>query len=715
MRNVYFVILFLFFSIGSFAQSFEKKDLSLEDAVLKSGSKFRPQNIAGLKFLGNSDNVIRTGDDKKEILVSKVKKLKWDTLLTLANFNQYTGLSLKSIPTVIETNDSCLVLNSKAGFYKYFYKVKRADLLLKLPESAENAEVCIKSGLVAFTNKNNIELQTKDGNVIKITDFSDPDIVSGQSIARNEFGIEKGLFWSDDGNMLAFYQKDESKVGTYPLVDITSTPASLNEIKYPMAGTANEIPRVGVYDVKSGTTIYLSTNEEEDHFITNLAWQPDGRYLFLAIINRDQNKMWLNKYDVKTGKKVKTLFEESNDKYIEPAVPVMFLNGDSGSFLWMSYRNGYKHLYRYDTDGNLLNEVTKGDFQINEIIGQDKSGSRVFVLAADEKGMNDVLYSCEVAKLNMKKVNLPVGSHDIILGNYGKYFIDNYSDYQTPRNINIIDDKGKDIQNILKSTNPLDSVKIGQMTFVDITAADGVTKLNGRLIKPYDFDSTQKYKVLVYVYGGPHAQMVKNYWLGGAPLWMYSLANTGYLVFTLDNRGSANRGFDFESVIHRNLGFNEIEDQMKGVEYIKSLPYADTTKMAVHGWSYGGYLTTYLMLKKPGIFKVGVAGGPVINWNWYEIMYGERYMDKPDENPDGYEKTNLLNYTSALTGDMLFINGSVDPVVVPQHSLAILKKFVEEGRQIDYFTYPMHEHNVTGPDRLHLMQKIINYLDEKLR
>jgi dipeptidyl-peptidase-4 len=714
MRNVYFVIVFVFLNFIIIAQNSEKKDLSLEDAVLNAGSKFRPQNIAGLKFLGNSDILIRISEDKKAILSSKVKTLKWDTLLAIDNFNKLGNSNLKTIPSIMESNDSCLILSSKGSFYRYFYKAKKVGLIFKIPEIGENHELNFKASNIAYTNKNNIELVYPDGGIDKVTDFEDQNIVAGQSIARNEFGIDKGLFWSNNGKMLAFYQKDESKVSVYPLVDITTTPASLNEIKYPMAGSANEIPRVGVYYLETQRTIYLETQEDnEDYFITNLAWDTNDKFIYLVILNRQQNKMWLNKYDVNTGKKVKTLFEESNERYIEPVFPVKFI--DANTFLWFSIRDGFRHLYRYDTEGKLLNEVTKGNFQINEIISFDKYSRKVHVLATDSSGMNDELYVCDVEKFNMKKLNLPMGVHDIKLGSGGKYIVDNYSNPDTPRNISILDKKGNEINRLLTSSNPLDSIKIGKMSFVEIMAADGVTKLNGRLIKPFDFDSTKKYKVLVYVYGGPHAQMVRNSWLGNASLWMYSLSNQGYLVFTLDNRGSENRGFDFESVIHRDLGYNEMEDQLKGVEYIKTLSYADTSKMAVHGWSYGGFLTTSLMLRKPGVFKVGVAGGPVINWNWYEIMYGERYMDTPEENAEGYEKTNLLNYASNLEGNMLFVHGSVDPVVVPQHTIAMLKKFIEEGKQVDYFVYPMHEHNVFGPDRYHLMQKIINYVDEKLR
>jgi dipeptidyl-peptidase-4 len=265
---------------------------------------------------------------------------------------------------------------------------------------------------------------------------------------------------------------------------------------------------------------------------------------------------------------------------------------------------------------------------------------------------------------------------------------------------------------LLESANKYDEYTIGSAEIKTIKAADGTTDLHTRLIKPSTFDPSKKYPVLVYVYGGPHAQMITNSFLDGANLWMYWMAEQGYLVFTVDNRGSDNRGFAFESVIHRNLGVNEMDDQLKGVDYLKSLPYVDANRLAVHGWSYGGFMTTSLMLRKPDVFKVGVAGGPVTDWNYYEIMYGERYMDTPAENKEGFEQSSTLNYVKNLKGKLLLIHGTSDDVVVMQNNFSLIKKFVEAQKQVDFFPYPMHKHNVQGKDRVHLMKKVLDYVIE---
>ncbi len=714
-RIILFLLVFSFSSSLTFGQDKVKINLTLEDAILKRFSDFYPDYVPGLQWKGDSDKLIKKSDDLKSLLFSGMKNEGWDTLLKVSKLNKDLNLNLKRLPRFSWRGNNILVFKNGNNYYEYNVEKSTGEKISRTPVVGDNQDYCSKTGNIAFTKKNNLFLKMTNGDCISITEFEDKNFVAGQSIARNEFGIGKGTFWSPSGNYLAFYQKDESDVSDYPLVDITSRVASLNSIKYPMAGMKSEYPSVGVYSIKSGKTIYLNTKEgAKDHYLTNLGWGPNEKYIYLAELNREQNHMWLNKYDVSTGKKVKTLFEEEHPKYVEPEQPVWFIPGHDDEFLWFSERDGFNHLYRYNTEGKLLNQVTKGDFPVHNILGLDKSGNYVYVTGADKTGLNEYLYKSKLKNSSTKNITKQAGVHRYSLGAKGEYFIDIYSDLNTPRVTQIINNKGEIVKEILVSSDPLMDVAIGSTELIDIKAADNKTTLHARVIKPYDFDPNKKYRVFVYLYGGPHAQMIRNAWMAYAPLWMHYMANKGYIIFTVDNRGSDNRGFEFENVIHRNLGLNEMEDQLKGVEYLSKLPYIDTSHMAIHGWSFGGFMTTSMMLRHPGVFKVGVAGGPVINWKFYEIMYGERYMDMPEENPEGYKLNNLLNYADKLKGNLMLIIGSVDPVVVPQHSMNMLKRFVEEGKQVDYFTYPMHPHNVRGKDRLHLMRKILDYVDEKL-
>ncbi|MEA3316418.1 MAG: DPP IV N-terminal domain-containing protein, partial [Bacteroidota bacterium] len=549
---------------------------------------------------------------------------------------------------------------------------------------------------------------------VQITKDKNPEIVNGQEVHRREFGIEKGIFWSPKGNALAFYRKDESMVTDYPLVDISTRIATLKNIKYPMAGMKSHEVTLGVYNINTKETVFLNTGEPKEQYLTNIVWSPDEQSVFIAVLNREQNHMQLKEYDATTGEFVKILFEEKNDKYIEPEHSMVFLESDSDKFIWQSRNGGFNHVYLYNTDGDLIKQITEGNFEVSSVIGFNKNDKDLFYVSTEESAIERHIYKVNLKTGKKTKLTDISGSHNAKFNTSYKYFIDSYSSTEIPKKIDIVSVNGKVEQNILTSKNPLKEYNIGEMSISTIKAADGVTDLYYRLIKPTNFDPNKKYPAIIYVYGGPHAQLVENRWLGGARMWQYYMAQKGYVMLTVDNRGSANRGLEFENVIHRQLGVNEIADQMKGVELLNSLGYVDSERIGVHGWSFGGFLTTSLMLKKADTFKVGVAGGPVIDWKYYEIMYGERYMDTPQENPEGYKENNLKNYVSNLKGKLLIVHGAIDNTVVWQNSLSFVRECVKQDVLLDYFVYPRHEHNVRGMNRVHLMKKVTQYFDDFL-
>jgi dipeptidyl-peptidase 4 len=711
MKKLIFQILILFITVSAFAQ---QKELSLEDAVLKRFTTLGPERLPDLQWVKNTSMVSWQSKDRDKIMIRKPGTRAPIQEVSLTEINSALSLELKKTPSINWLGSGNFYFKNKGIFYTYSISSKTGKTLLTLPESTANVDYHAESNHAAFTRDNNLFVIDGAGKEHAVTSFNDPNIVSGQEIARQEFGISKGTFWSPKGNLLAFYQKDESDVADYPLLDITTTPGSLKTIKYPMAGQKSQYAKVGIYDVKTDKFIYLKIDGPKDQYLTNLGWGPEERFVYIAVVNRDQNHMRLNKYDISNGNLVKTLFEEKHAKYVEPENPVWFLPTIPNEFYWMSERDGFMHVYHYNTDGELLGQVTKGNWVVLEILGFDEKGKNLIVKGTDESGLNTYAYAVNLKKGDITQIPTKAGKHSFQLSSDGKNLIDSWSNLKTPSVVDVINLKGKKIENLLTSANPLKDVKIGTTELLDIKAKDGTT-LHARMIKPSDFDPSKKYKVLVYVYGGPHAQMVSNRWLAGAPLWMHYMAEKGYIIFTVDNRGSSNRGFEFENVIHRQLGVLEMEDQLAGVDYLQSLPYVDRNKMAVHGWSYGGFMTTSLMLRHPGTFEVGVAGGPVTDWKYYEVMYGERYMDRPEENPEGYKKARVLNYVKNLKGNLLLIHGTSDPVVVMQHNLALVKAFVDEGIQVDFFPYPMHPHNVRGKDRVHLMTKVLDYIDENLK
>jgi dipeptidyl-peptidase-4 len=532
-------------------------------------------------------------------------------------------------------------------------------------------------------------------------------------VHRDEFGIHKGLYWSPNGNALAFYKMDQTDVTDYPIVDWSVYPAQNKNIKYPMAGNKSHYVTLHVYNLKSGKTTAINTTGPKDQYLTNVSWSPDEKKIYIAILNREQNFCQLNEYDVESGNLTKTLFEERDEKYVEPLNPMLFVKGNSKQFIWQSRKDGFSHLYLYNIDGSLVKQLSKGNWEVKSVQGFDDKGENIFFHANEQSPVNQDFYSINLKSGKQTRLTSGNGFHTVSLNKDGTYALDNFSSCHTPREYSMINTHSLKSVLLFKAENPIKEYQLGTWKLFNIKNSEG-TDLFCRMFKPVNFDSTKKYPVLVYLYNGPHSQMVTNTWMAGGELWYQYMAEKGFIVFTLDGRGTSFRGKVFEQAIHRQLGTVEMEDQLKGIEYLKSLPYADATRLGVHGWSYGGFMTASLMSRNPGVFKVGVCGGPVIDWSYYEIMYGERYMDAPQENKEGYEKNNLLNHVDKLKGKLLMIHGAQDNVVVWQHSIMYQKRAVDKGVQLDYYVYPGHEHNVLGKDRAHLMEKVTNYFLDNL-
>jgi len=688
----------------------QKKELTLKDAVMNQYRNYGPDRMTGFQWIKNTDNYSFLSKNYQILYKSSVKGTKDIELATIQNVNAALKSEFSTFFGMKWKNENEIILNDGTNFYCYNFSNSSGKLLFSLDENAENAMFNEVSGNIVYTKGNNIYLHTSEGLKLIVTDNEDKNIVSGGPIARSEFGITGGLFWSNDGQHLAFYQKNESGVHDYPLLDITKTPGELMPIKYPMAGQVSENPKVGIYHIGTKQTVFISPKGAKDDYLTNVTFTPDNNFVLIAEVNRDQNHMWLNVYDAKTGNFVRTLFEETNDKWVEPEHAAFFPSEKSNNFIWISEKDGFNNLYYYDFSGKLIKQLTSNKFVVKDIFESKAGGKLIYFSATGENPLNTLYYSVDLnGKQNL--ITKIEGTHEIAISTDGKYIYDAFSNHTIPHKAQIYGATGKMVKSLIESNEKLSELTIGSAEVSTLTGNDG-SILYTRLIKPSNFDPSKKYPVLIYVYGGPHAQLITNSWLDGANLWMYWMAEQGYLVYTLDGRGSAERGFAFESQIHRQLGTVEIEDQLTGVNYLKSLPYVDANRLAVHGWSFGGFMTTSLMLKHADVFKVGVAGGPVTDWKYYEIMYGERYMDRPDQNLKGYEEASLFTHASNLKGDLLLIHGTVDDVVVMQHNYALVKKFVDLGIQMDFFPYPMHKHNVTGKDRVHLMEKVLMYVIE---
>lgn len=703
----YWIIALLW--ISSFPLVAQQKALSLEDAIINRYRSLAPDYIRGLQWIPSSSNYVSIQDDAYLIKSPSGKAIQ---RIDLDQLNQVLRDTLKRLPRLQWKNMNRVVYRSKTASKYIDLKQMKLVKTSSNPERGAHFDRSVNDD-VAYTVDNN--LYYHDGQTeVQITKDSNPAQVNGQAVSRHEFGISKGTFWSPKGNYLAFYRKDESKVHDYPLVDYMTREAEPKPIKYPMAGQASQTVQLGIYDLKTKRTIFIDGQGDDEDYLTNIAWSADERHIYIQELNRGQDHLRFNQYDAKTGKFIKTLFEEKSKTYVEPLHAMRFSKIRPNEFYLLSNRDGYFHVYKYDTNGKLLDQITKGNWEVTELVGFDAAENTMFFMATKESPLERHLYQIDLHTHKTKRLTSAAGMHRVSMSEAGNYFIDYYESTDVPRIIQLLDSRNNTKTTLLKSKDNAADYAFGSNKLVEIPCPDGKNTLYGRLILPADFDASKKYPVIVYVYGGPHSQMVTKSWKNAARWWQYYMAQKGYIAFTLDNRGTKNRGRAFEDVIHRQLGIHETADQMAGIDYLKSLPYVDMDRIGVHGWSYGGFMTINMMSRHPEVFKVGVAGGPVIDWHMYEIMYGERYMDRPQENPEGYKITDMTTLLPKLQGDLLIIHGVQDPVVVMQHSMKYLRESVKQRKQVGFFAYPTHPHNVRGMDRLHLMEKVSKYFIDHL-
>lgn len=710
----------------------EKKSFTLEELLPGGANYFNmiPQNLYGLQWWGDvaihadihtiksihpttgKETIIATLDEINEAIVSTNKP--FEPTHELKQLHQLRGVKFPWADQSV-----CTFQQSNYLVY-YNFKEKRITNLYYLTGSPQNMDFCAENGAMAYTDGDNLRIanQGEESILINPTNESTPQgVVYGQSVHRDEFGIHKGTFWSPKGSSLAFYRMDQSMVTDYPQVNTTTRTATLEPDKYPMAGMTSHKVTIGVYNLATTKTTYLQAGDPTDRYFTNISWSPDEKSIYVIELNRAQNHAQVVRYNAETGAKEAVLIEEKHNKYVEPQHPIAFLPWDNSLFIYQSQQDGYNHLYVYNTKGELQKQLTQGEWLVQEIVGFNTAAKEVLIKSTEVSPLQSNLFAVQLSTGKRTLIGESDAHHTLQLSATGKYIIDNYSSTTIARTIAIVPTSGKSkkVVTLLESDNPMDSYNMPEISLGTLKAADGETDLYYRLIKPVDFDPNKKYPAIIYVYGGPHAQMITNTRNYGARGWDIYMAQKGYVMLTVDNRGSANRGLEFENCTHHQLGTEEMKDQLQGVELLKSLPYVDTNRLGVHGWSYGGFMTTNLMLTYPDTFKVGVAGGPVIDWSYYEVMYGERYMGTPESNQEGFNKANLNLRAAKLKGRLQIIIGANDPVCVPQHAVTFLRACIDAGTHPDYFIYPEAGHNMVGRDRIHLHERITRYFEENLK
>ena len=747
--------------IATISSAQEKKTFTLNDVIPGGDNYFNlvPKSMPGLQWWG--DICVRT--DIENIKKIDTKSGKESILVTLEEVNEalkngempykLTGhikplrtLMAASLPWGDRNVITFTQYDDRTPRQKYmiwydFSKKKIVNLFNLQGEGPTNFDFCKENGYMAYTIGNDLYV-AHEGDFSSMVNpkvtgnqQQEKDVVYGQAVHRNEFGIMKGTFWSPKGTYLAFYRMDQSMVTDYPQVNTTARIAELVPDKYPMAGMTSHKVTVGIYNVKDGKTIYLQAGDPTDRYFTNISWGPDEKSVFVIELNRDQNHAQLVQYDAVSGQKIGVLYEEKHARYVEPQHPLIFLPWDDSQFIYQTQRDGFNHLYLMDTKTKLKGEwktgkdsedqyceylkaipLTEGNWLVQDVLGFNAARKEIIIASTEISPLQTNIFSLNVKNGKRTLIGMEDGTHQAKLSASGTYLIDYFTSNNVPREISILPTTGKKGTTLFTATDPLkENYNLPEITVGTIKAAGGETDLYYRLIKPVNFDPNKKYPAIIYVYGGPHAQMIHNTRFYDARGWDLYMAQQGYVMLTVDNRGSDNRGIKFENCTFRHLGTEEMKDQVQGAKFLQSLPYVDADKIGVHGWSFGGFMTTNLMLTYPDIFKVGVAGGPVIDWQFYEVMYGERYMDTPQANPEGYKESNLRLKAGNLKGRLEVIIGGMDPTCVPQHSISFLRACIDAGTHPDFFIYPEDGHNMMGRDRVHLHEHITRYFLDHLK
>ena len=709
--------------------SMAQRQFTLEDLNF-GGTNYRNMRPEARYLTWWGGKLVRQDLNSCSLVDSKTGKE--TSLFSLDDINHWAGLEksnevvrhLYSAVFPYADRPVVMVKNGTEDIYVNF-KTHKLEKRITRPSNTQVSDRN-EQDMTAFVRNHQLFVTEKSGKEHQLTTDGSSDIVYGQSVHRDEFGINGGLFWSPKGNRLAFYRMDQSMVSAYPLVDIPeldwtpekgeSRAAKAVPIRYPMAGETSHKVTVGVYDASTGKVLYLQAGDPTDRYFTNIAWSPDEKTIYMFEVNRDQNDCRLVSYDATTGKKLKELYRETDAKYVEPTHPIVFLPWNDNEFILQSQKDGYNHIYLFNKEGQQIKQLTSGKWVVIDVLGFNTK----------QKSIVYVSNECNPIQRNTWLVNVSTGKRTLLDNGRGYHFatlskdggmlLDNYSEPTVPRKYDIIAVGAKPQRtNYFTAPNPWKGYNVPEYSNGTIKAADGKTDLYWRMVKPVNFDPNKQYPTVIYVYGGPHAHNVDASWNWGSRGWETYMAQKGYLLFILDNRGSEHRGKDFEQATFRHLGQEEMKDQMEGVKYLQSLPYVDKNHIGVHGWSFGGFMTISLLTNYPEVFKVGIAGGPVIDWKWYEVMYGERYMDTPQANPEGYEQTSLLQKAKDLKGKLQIIIGLNDPVVVPQHAYSFLKACIGAGTQPDFFVYPGEPHNMRGHQSVHLHERITQYFEDNLK
>lgn len=731
MKKIFILCIVLSGFLNAFTQP-EKKPITIED--LWKNYTFSPEGVPG--FTSLSDGRFYVAVDKgKNLLKYEFKTGKViDTIVTVDRINDQRIKNLGNYELSANEDKILLYINART-IYRYSFT---ADYFVwdlkqkKLIPVSENGQQRLATfspdgSKIAFIRDNNLFIKSFSNNEeIKITqDGKFNAIINGASdwVYEEEFGLKKAFSWSTDSKYLAYIRFDESKVKEYSILFYKASNPELTEnalypmvytYKYPKAGEANSIVSVHIYHVETQKTIQANTGEETDQYIPRIKWIPGDEKLCIYRLNRLQNKLELLKTDITTGKS-EVFITETNACYIDEKIlnSVTFIN-NAKNVLLLSERDGYMHIFLYNADGTLKNQVTKGNWDVTDFYGYDAKSNRIFYSSSEVSPLQRIVYSIKPDGSDKKQLSAGNGTNRMNFNADYTYFINRFQTANEPPLITLHEISGKLVRVLEDNKKLKDTLQYYQYSkkeFFTFKTSEGFD-LNGYMIKPWNFDPAKKYPVLMTQYSGPNSQEVTDVF---GIEWDHVLACEGYMVVCVDGRGTGARGERFRKITYLQLGKYETTDQIETARYLKTLPYVDSTRIGIWGWSYGGFMTLLCMTRGSAEFKAGIAVAPVTNWRYYDNIYTERFMRTPQENPDGYDQNSPINHASGLKGKLLIIHGDVDDNVHPQNTMEMVDKLVQENKQFDMFIYPNRNHSIYGGNvRYHLFTKMNRWILENL-
>ena len=720
LKSILSSLTILFLAQHVFAQ---EKMIQLED--IWASRTFSPEWVWGINSMNDGIHYSSLNYGDKNVYITEYSYETGDSISTIVDSKDLDGISFSDY-SFSEDEKKVLLPTEKESIYRYssrsnYYVYDReTKIAQELSEGKQRlAQFSPDASKVAFVKENNIFIKDITNNTeLQVTfDGEINKIINGATdwVYEEEFAFDNGMQWNTSGNKIAYYRFNEEKVPEFSMDLFTDLYPSQSQFKYPKAGETNSTVEIFIYDLNSKKTTKANINVEEDFYIPRIKWTLDENVLSVQRMNRHQNQLDFILVDAKDGSS-QTIFTENDAAYIDVTDNLTFLN-DGKYFIWTSEKSGYNHIYLYNLKGKQVRQITKGNYDVTDFYGIDESNNTVYFASSERSPMHRDIYAVQLNGKNKKTLTNKIGTNSATFSTNYKYFINQYSNANSPYYFSLFDAKGNEVRMLKDNSNLNNSLAeyaLSQKEFFNFKTTEGID-LNGWMMKPHNFDETKQYPVFMYLYGGPGSQQVTDSWGGSNFLWYQMLTQQGYIVACVDNRGTGARGSEFKKCTYQQLGKLETEDQIEANRYLANLPYVDGSRIGIFGWSYGGYMSSLCLLKGADEFKMAIAVAPVTNWRYYDSIYTERYMRTPQENASGYDDNSPINHVEKLKGKYLLVHGSADDNVHYQNTMEMTNALVNANKQFDLFIYPNKNHGIYGGyTRLHLFTKMTNFIKENL-